>query len=262
MTAPIISGTAIPLEDGNVKTAAQDQTTPPVQYYLMREDKTDIILASPVNVGDTVFSLASGPSGHGFTAGGEYLSIMQDGAFLQTKVKSVSGNDITLSEPATTPFTLDATIIRGSVEMNINGSVTPNNFQFYLRDAVVPIDIETAVITMWHTATGDDSHFGDLNALTNGLLFQRSDGTIQNYGLYRSNSDFVELGSKLTYTDKAGGGLFATQIFFDIKDIYGVALRLNPKTADKFIGTVQDDLTGLARMRVSLMGQYTIGEEV
>jgi hypothetical protein len=252
-----IGSQAIPSEDGNVKVALQSQTSPPFQYYLMREDKTDITLTSPASVDDTVVSVSAG---HGFTAAGEHIVIMENNAYAQERVKAVSTNDITITSPLDNPFTTGATVIRGSIDMNVNGSVSPADFVFNLRQAEIPIDITKAIIVMRHATDGDDSKFGDLGELANGLNFRRNNGIIQGYGNYQSNGDFFEFGAGVEYTPKAGAGAFSTNITFNIESGFGVALRMNPKNPDIFTGIVNDNLTGLSRLHVSLLGQYTIGE--
>ena len=132
----------------------------------MREDKTDITLTSAVTKGDTVISVSSG---HGFTGAGEYIVIMENGYFIQTKVVSVATDDITIQNETGNAFTTGATVIRGSIEMNVDGS-TPVEFQFNMRQSTIPIDIQYIHVTIWNDATaGDDGKFGDLTALTNGL---------------------------------------------------------------------------------------------
>lgn len=242
----------------NIDVHIQDQHTPPFQYYLMREDKTDITITSPVSKGDTVISVSAG---HGFTAGGEYMVIMENDLYIQSKVISISTNDITIQGSVGNDFTTGATVLRGSIEMNIDGS-TPVDFVFNMRQGITPIDIQYANITIWNNAAaGDDGKFGDLGALTNGLRVIKENLIDQGLGTYRTNSDFREFGGVVTYNPRSGGGgNFGVDITFDIKKAYGVVIRIDPKVPDIFKGSVRDALQTLDRVRISIMGQYTLGE--
>lgn len=236
----------------------QDQHTPPFQYYLMREDKTDITLTSAVSKGDTVISVSAG---HGFTAGGEYMVIMENDLYIQSKVMSVSTNDITIQGSVGNPFTTGASVLRGGIEMNVDGG-TPVDFVFNMRQGSTPIDIQYANITIWNdAAAGDDGKFGDLGALVNGLRIVKENFINQGLGTYRTNSDFREFGGGVTYNPKSGGGgNFGVDITFDIKKAYGVVIRIDPRIPEIFKCIVRDALQTLDRVRISIMGQYTLGE--
>jgi hypothetical protein len=237
----------------------QDTTSPPFQYFLMREDKTDITLTSAVTKGDTVIAVSVG---HGFTAGGEYMVIMENDLYLQTKVMSVSTNDITIQNEVGNDFTTGATVIRGVIEMDVDGSSTPVDFIFNMRQGVTPIDIQAVVVSIWNAAAaGDDGKFGDLTALTNGIRFVKENAIDQGLGTYRTNSDFREFGAVVEYNPRSGGGgNFGVDVIFDVKKTYGVVLRIDPAIPEIFKGTVRDALQTLDRVRVSIMGQYTVGE--
>jgi hypothetical protein len=255
----IVMGTWQSSHQKEIDVWIQDQTTPPFQYYLMREDKADIILTAIANEGDTIITVSSG---HGFTAGGEYVVVQEGDNYTQTKVISVDGNDIEIMSPIANPFTTASTVIRGVIDMNINAT-SDNEFICWMRSGV-PIDIQNVQISIWNaSAAGDEGTFGDLAALDHGLRFYKEDGINIPLGSYATNSDFREFGAEVGYTDRAGGGgTYGVHINFDIKNNYGVVVRLDPNDSDKFKGIVQkgDDLSSLDRLRVSLMGQKTLGE--
>lgn len=234
----------------------QDQDTPPFQYYLMQELKTDILLVTGTAIDDEIIYVNAG---HGFAVG-DYMSI-REGAFQsQVGVTNVSSNDITLASPLSNAYTTDAQVIRGNIEMNISGSYADQEFLMTMWGET-PVDIQTVIVTMQHGTAGDDSKFGGITALTNGLLFSKIDDTVhQHLGNYRSNQDFTEFGADVVYTDKAGGGNHGTNVTFDVKNSYGVVIRVDPRINGLLKATVQDDLNTLLRLRVSLMGQLTLGE--
>lgn len=236
----------------------QDQTTPPFHYYLTREDKADITLTSPATKEDTTVNVSAG---HGFTGTGEYIIIQEGDLYFQELVAGVSTNEITLSNPLSASFSTNAVVIRGSIEMNINGSVTPQEFIFWKRGGI-PVDIQRARITIWNAAAaGDDGKFGDLTVLTNGVRIKKVNTIDQGLGNYKANSDFREFGGNVEYTSKAGGGgTYAVDVCMQIKESYGIVIRVEPDNPDKIIATVRDNLSTLNRLRIAILGQYTLGE--
>lgn len=259
---PITAETSLPvrtLDDEFVDVFVQDQTTSLFQYFLMNNQKTGITLTSPIAIGDTVINVSAG---HGFTAGGEYIAGTGDSTFFQQRVVSVAVNAITIGAPILVPFPIAGTrIIRGDIEMDVNGSITPVTYRCSVS-GITPVDIDTVLVTMQHPAASDDSLFGDLAALTNGLLIQKiGDTPIQPISIaMRSNQDFREFGAEIEYTQKAGGGNFSTNITFDLRKLYGVVVRLDPRNNDCLDGIVRDNISALIRLRVSVIGQFTLGE--
>lgn len=245
--------------DGNKKLDVyiNDQTTPPIQYYLMREDKTDITLTSAIVTGDDIINVSSG---HGFTATGEFVAVFDNNRFMQCKVKAVNTNAISLQIPATHDFSEASVVVRGSIGMNVNGSITPQEFVFNLRRCIVPVDIDTYIIKIVHATEADDSKFGNITALANGVLFRKQNDLRQNLGNYQANSDFKEFGASVEYTSKAGGGAYGTSIVSDIRNTYGVVIRVRPNDNEILEAIVRDDLSSFSKLRISVLGQYTMGE--
>lgn len=246
----------------NVDVTLQSSINPVWQYFLMQEQKTDITLTSAIAENDDVINVSAG---HGFTAvAGEYIVVRCGDLFLQMEVKSVASDAITVFMPIDTDFPDNCSVMRGNINMNVNGSITPVDFEFTSDknggvDPVIPIDMATVKITMQHATAGDDSLFGNLAALTNGFYFRKKDGSFMNFGNYKSNQKFKDLGAKVTYTDKAGGGNFSTEIEFDLKEIFTQEVRLDPRTVDKILGKVRDNIA-LLKFTVSFLGSLTIGE--
>lgn len=233
----------------------QDQDTPPFQYYLMQELKTDILLVSGTAVDDEVIYVNAG---HGFAAG-SYMSIREGAYQSQVGVSSVAGDNITLASPLSKSYTTDAQVIRGNINMNVSGSYADQIFKLSMWGET-PVDLQTVIVTMQHSTEADDSKFGGITALTNGLRFAKVNTLHQHLGTYRENQDFVEFGANVVYTDKSGGGNHGTNVNYDIKNIYGIVIRVDPRVNDEIRAIVQDDLNALLRLRVSVMGQLTQGE--
>jgi hypothetical protein len=245
-----------------VDVVVQDSTSPLFQYFLMNEQKTDIALTSDVNINDTIINVSPG---HGFTAAaGEYIAVFQSDFFIQAKVKSVAVDAVTVFAPLQTAFTVGATVIRGNILMNVDGSGGDVEFKLHLRDASIPVDISKIIITMQHGAlVGDDGKFGGLNALNNGLFFKKVNDSTFSLGNYIQNQDFKDVGGIVNYTAKGQGGANATDIIFDVKTIFGQVIRIHPSLTDMIVGIVRDAISpvqDMDKLTASVVGSYTEGE--
>ena len=245
-----------------IDTNEQSQTLPIFQYFLMNEIKTDITLTAAISENDTKIDVSAG---HGFTAAaGEYIVVRNGDQFLQMEVKSVLTNEVMVEMPIGTAFPDTSSVIRGNILLNVNGSITPVDFEYTTDknggvNPIVPIDINTVVMTMQHATEADDSKFGDLAALTNGFYYRKLNSGIINFGNYKNNQKFRDVGAIVEYTDKAGAGNFSTSIVFDLKNTFTQEIRLDPRTVDAVLGKVRDNIV-LVKFTVSLIGSFTSGE--
>jgi hypothetical protein len=246
------------IEEGDtLKVREQDLTRPPIHVYLQTNEKDNIKLTSEMAFNTAILNVSTG---HGITTD-HHLFIAEGNFYIQSKVKAVVGNTITISTPTANIFTTDATITRGKINMAVDGSSNNVTFTSLIEKLKDTLDIQYVKIRMTHTSAGDDSKFGDQSALTNGVLFRHDNSLIFNLGNYQSNGEFHDFGGEVNYDDKAGGGKHSTKIDFDIKKIYGVVFRMVPVTVDRFFAIVRDKLdTSIATFYVSLMGQLTLGE--
>ena len=245
----------------------QSQTSQLFQYFLMNEQKTDITLTTSISMDDEVINVSAG---HGFTGvSGEYIVIRIGDIFTQSKVIGVVTNAITIEMPIPVGIPITAGVMRGNINMNVDGSLTPVDFKYTSNccgseDAQIPIDIGTVIITMQHGANvPDDGKFGGLGALTNGIYFRKENGERLNLGNYITNQAFKDVGADVEYTQKAPAGTYATNITFDIERIFGQVVRVNPRTDDFILARVRDDIdagAGMAKMSISLVGSFTSGE--
>jgi hypothetical protein len=255
-------------EDGSSDVNIQDQTTPPFQYYLLKELKTDIKLQNPANKNDETLVVTSG---NGFVVG-EYIVLWEDSKFEQNRVTNVDidGVTITIDSPLCCAFSTNATVVRGSNNLAIDASTGEHDYVFKMYQSEIPIDVNVLRLNMIHSTEGDDSRFGNLTELDNGMYARKENNHIVNYGNYRKNLDYEDRGALVTYSDKAGGGKFSTKIEFDVKSKYGVSLRIDPRIKnpltnkfrdpDLFRVRLRDNLSSLTSFTVSLIGHYTQGE--
>ena len=244
----------------------QSQTSNLFQYFLMDEQKTDIGLTSAVTLDDETINVTAG---HGFTgAAGEYLVIRNGDEFTQLKVTGVATDAISIEMPISRGYPLSAVIVRGNINMNIDGNAVPTTFKYCNHTneipVTIPIDISTVIITMQHgTNVPDDGKFGGLTALSKGIYFRKINNTSVNLGNYITNQSFKADGGIVEYTTKAPAGTNGTNIVFNIEEIFGQVIRLDPRSGDKFTSDVRDDIdavSGMALLTVSIIGSFTKGE--
>lgn len=244
---------------GKIDVFVNDQTNPLFQYLLIDELKDDITLTSDIVKDDEVINVSSG---HGFVgsglASGEIMTIWENNRYSQVRVKSVSTDAITIEYPMAFPFTVSgAKIIRGSSNLNIDGSSLEVDFLMKIQDFTIPIDISKVILTMFHSGAGDDSKFAGITALTNGLWFRKENDIDFNLGNYINNQDFKLRGAYVDYPSKGPGGTESTDVVFDLEEIFGQVMRMDSEKNDVFRCQVRDNLIGLTSFKVSMIGSYT-----
>lgn len=242
----------------------QSQINQIVQFFLMSEDKSDIGLTSPAAKDAVTLAMTSG---HGFTTGStgyeDWIAIWENGNFDQSQVISVAGDNIGIRVPLARAYTTAAVIVRGKINMSVDGSVTPKKFYFRPRQSTVPFDISTEMVIMAHSADTDDGKFGGVAALTNGMLYRRVNGYTENLGNYRMNQSFRDRGWDVSYPTKAPSGTFATECRMRRIEVHTQETRLDPRTGDYFEVTIRDAVNAggtNTRLVLSALGSYTEGE--
>lgn len=243
---------------GEYDVSIQSNTSNLFQAFLQTYVKEDITLTAPIAVDDEVINVSAG---HGITAE-QFLIIYTDNYYWQVEVKSVSTNAISLYSPAFLPFAVtDTTIIRGSADLNVNGSVTPVIFKFGIPGANIPkIDINAALIMLAHSADGGDNLYGGIAQLTNGFLVRKENSTKFNFGNYRCNRCYKLYNADVKPVDKPPAGQYGTEIKFKLQgqENYDQVVRI--EYGDTITGTVRDNLSTLLYKRMTLIGSYTSGE--
>jgi hypothetical protein len=256
-------GIASPLSNGRgVATADQDLVTFPLDNLFAQE-------LSPFTLAvDTVASGLFPPWSYDFTASAGHgiapldeillLDPSSDRSFYAQVLNTVA-NVITVDRPIDFAFPAAATLGRIiNTNLAVNGSVTPQVFA--LRAGTLPLDYTRFIFTIRSNGTMDDSLFGDLTALTRGLIFRIYNGRQKTVFNFKNNQDMQQFSFDFIYSDKAPAGQTGCRmrLTWNGKDKHGVALRVS--SDDWLIWGVQDDLTGLISARMSAMGHETEGE--
>jgi len=246
-------GSLVPLEsNGAVPVNVQDQHSRALDLDFVDITATTTLSADPA-VGDLTITVTS-TTGY---VDGAYIGIFSAGGLFSFfhQVGAVAGNVVTLDRPLDADFESGDTTFSGAVGMNINGAVTT---QVFVIGPVMTAEVDiTRVLGYIQGATSmDDGDFGDIAALTNGVVLRKHDGSggYQNQWNLKSNGEIGLLCFDSAYTDKAPAGSYG----FRFRNTYagqakhGVTLRLLPGESLEIL--IQDDLTGLEDFRLMAQG--------
>lgn len=244
------------LEDnGGMPVNVQDQTSPPIDNYFAQEISSftlaaDTTSATPTTVPNTF----TATTGHGILASDEIflLDVAQNRSFYAV-VTNVAVDTITIDRPLDETYIAASTLGRiATTEMAVDGSVTPQIFT--ARAGNPSIDAVRFIITMLDTNSMDSSKFGGGTALANGLSFRILNSYKKTIFNFKTNGEIKQFCYDLDYDPKAPAGSYglAARMTFGGPSKHGVVLRIG--TNDYLQWIVQDNLTGLGSLRLSLMG--------
>lgn len=164
---------------------------------------------------------------------------------------------LVLDRPLDFSFAVGDIVEEVEAEMAVSATlVAPRAFQL-IPDGHEEWHVVSLTISMTHSSTGDDSLFGNIAALINGLVFRGYNGTANQYRTksnWKRNGDFyLDLGSVI-YTDKAGGGLHGTKAEVSIKVRSGAVPTINGAKGDYLEVLVQDNLLAIESLRIKAQG--------
>jgi hypothetical protein len=193
-------------------------------------------------------------TGHGIIAG-ELVAIGQEGNIYLATVLSVDGDTINCDTSINFVYTNgDATAWRNNFHLNQDGSLgtpviyslrAPGDHVWHINRMMFEMICDTAP---------DDSKFGDLATLTNGIVIRiRRNGNERfNIANIKRNGGFKLAAFDANYTDKAGAGKHgvAARLTFAGDEKMGSPIELNGNTSDELQIIIQDALSGLFDFRV------------
>jgi hypothetical protein len=239
----------------NIETFAQD-TDNPILEYILSTKISSVMLAQNVSRGTFTVTLTPG---HGMQIG-EYLEIWQAGLWYQGEVSNVNANIITLLKPVYFAFTTSAGCYRTSINMNVNGSVIP--VLFTLEPTYdISFDIYSSSVSITDNIEMDDSKFGGISSLTNGVLVGKINPNILHdsylYNL-KNNGCFNKHSFVCTYTDKAGGGLYGFNAKKDFRTNNGSVPRVKGTTGEAVSIIIRDDLSTLSSFVTVIHGHKVL----
>lgn len=224
------------------------------QFHQHTATSTTFAAAAPA--GSTSITLTD-PTGFAI---GHYLHL-EDGGIENPhpKIVNLVGSVVTLDRPLDFSFNIGDTIIRAIVNMNVLGTLaSPQSFKVQPLSGQV-MHITGILIEMTHGTAGDNGLFGDLTALTYGVVLRRYDGTTgttATFTIWRTNSDIVTDVYDVTYSARSGGGgNYGTNARGTFANA-GAIVYLDGTAGDYLEILIQDDLTSLNSFRIKAQGHY------
>lgn len=239
-------------QNGGVAVNVQDQTTEDISLCMRTILNSGNLLASAVSVDDIEIELTPG---HGVVIG-NVIDIFEDEKFYQCSVTNVVSNTITVSSPVDRDFTTAALVTIGNINLNASGSqavpvdayIGPKNGRW---------DVTRMIVYMEDSNVMDDSKFGSLAALANGVVLRKEAPVHKNLMNIKTNGDFaLESAGDAYYPDKVPAGVYSFRVrrTWTGQEKSGVALRLDSETGDQLRLIIQDDLTGLDKFHIKFQG--------
>lgn len=243
--------------NGGLPVNIQDQTSPPVDTYFLRQLGSFSLAADTVASGATTLNYTfTATTGHGLVAGNEIqLLDLTTQTRMFAMVTNVATDTITLDRPIDHVFPAAATIAQiVSSDMAVDGSVTP--VIFTVRAGTNPVDITRLIFHIDDNGSMDDGKFGSLAPLTNGLVFRFYDTKRLTIFNWKTNGEVKHFSYDGQYTDStlgpSGQESFSSRISFGGQSKHGVVLRISDDDVLQFI--VQDDLSSLGSVQVVAQG--------
>lgn len=219
------------------------------QKYLTTNPTSSILLESRSIDLDSVSGIIAG----------DCIDISENGKTFQALVQSVVGSTVNFNCPSDQAFTSSAVVKLGKWNMNVNGSITPVIYNIS-PPAGVQWDINRIIIGILDDTAMDDSKFGGISSLTNGLVFRIKDGYYKNLFVVNDNGGFRERSFDAQYLDKAPAGYygFGCRKTFNGQDKSGVTLRIDGDDGDELQIIIQDDLTNLNKLTCVAQGHTVV----
>jgi len=115
-------------------------------------------------------------------------------------------------------------------------------------------------LAMGHGTAGDFGLFGNVGALTNGVVIRvRINGNYGTLTNWKTNGEInVDTGDVTFHARSGGGGTWGTASNGAFKTRTGAIMRLDGDTNDQFEVYVQDDLTGLVFWNMKIQGHLEV----
>lgn len=213
---------------------------------------TTIAVASAVN--DTSIEVVSAI---GFVIG-DFLQI-ENGVIETTfpVITNIVGNVFTLDRPLNHAYSIGDSVEVILIDMSVVGSLAAPVSYKLSPDPNQVWHVMSFIISATFTTAADDSLFGNLTALTNGVVLRGYDGTTGTYRTFtnwKSNSDIKLDMYDVPYTDKAGAGLFGMNGNGAIYIRTGAVPELNGSAGDYLEILIQDNVSGLSSLKLKGQG--------
>lgn len=183
----------------------------------------------------------------GMTVGKHFRIINSEAdRFYAGTILNIAANVITLDSPLDFVYLSGSEVTYSNINLAVDGSGTPIEFHLRTGSPSIPSSVDIYKMTLvCETATPIDlNKFGDLPALTKGLLFRSENGVIHNIWNVKANRELVGLDADFQTFDSThpvqGIDGFVWGLTFNGQTKMGVAIRIDQY--GQLSLTVQDDL--------------------
>lgn len=227
----------------------------PINDSFHQHTGTTTTLTVAAAIGNTSITVASVA---GFAIG-DYIQIGgHAGDITYTKIVNIVGLVISINRPLGHIRPIGATVEK--ILLDISGAIgtiaAPQSYKVVPSTGQV-WHIERLMLEMVHNSAGDLASFGNLAALTNGVILRRYDGATGTFGtftVWNTNEDIFLDTANINFIARAGGGgSYATVAFGSFADI-GVTVKLSAATGDYLEVLVQDNITALDNLKMKAQG--------
>jgi len=120
------------------------------------------------------------------------------------------------------------------------------------------VGLEKEHLNIYYNVEGVDGLFGDITALTNGMYLGFENESFAEYNLVvLDNAELRNSAFEVEYTNRSGGqGNYGVSFWKKSSGFenLGVTIRLDGSMNDTLCTYVQDDLTGIIRFRIKILG--------
>ncbi|MCK5616395.1 hypothetical protein KAR91_81790 [Candidatus Pacearchaeota archaeon] len=184
-----------------------------------------------------------------------HLALGSTHTHMYRKITVIATNTVTLDAAIDIALTDGSDVIKVDTNMAVDGSITPVVFTASAAPGE-KIDLIRLLFSISSTASPDDSKFGGIAALTNGVHIRRNinDTTYQTIAIWRANKDMKLDMYNVDYAQKAGGGNWGTNGRWSVFDGTGAVINIDNADGETLECIIQDNLTGLLTYRMKGQG--------
>ncbi len=252
-------GFPLPIETSNTGNVAvpvfiQDQTTQAIDIFFT-ENKGMVTTATVATQGGHSVDLEPG---HGAIAG-DVIEARTAENYVQAEILLVVGDTITVSTPWSRTFPIGTVVGLGNPLLSTAVGTPAAPVVFNINPSMLQrIDITGIILNFIDNTAMDFTTFGSLAQLVTGCTLRKlnTDLTFTNHFNWRDNGELIERSFDHNFQSKIGGGSFGfvARSTWAGQDKRGVTIRLNGALLEELQIVVQDDLTGLDKLRVVAQG--------
>ena len=225
----------------------------PINEFFHQDNDITTTLAVATSSQDTQVEVVSAV---GFSVGDALYIHSEIDERSHPEITAIVGNVFSIDRPLDSSAPIGSVVEHLDFNLNVDGSTTPVSFRMEPHDGE-EWHIRRFTVSMIHAAAADDSKFGGITALTNGIVLRRYDGVSGRFATFTSwkiNADMASDAYDVSYGDKAGAGKYSTRVRFSIYVATGATPKIDGAVGDYLEVLVQDDLTGLDALELKGQG--------